>query len=117
MGDYDKAIEFHSKGLEIRKQIFDEPHPEIAYSYHNLATDYLKAGDSGKALEFAQKAVSGNLRVFGEQHQLVAESFQTIGLIYLETGEYQKALQAFNKALGNREGYISGSSPGYRRCL
>ena len=55
-GDYDAALEYYNKALDIRKQVLGENHPDTATSYNNIGAVYLRKGDYDAALENYNKA-------------------------------------------------------------
>lgn len=52
MGDYDKALEYYGKALEIRESKLGKDHPSTAMTYNNIAGVYRAKGDYDKALEY-----------------------------------------------------------------
>ena len=55
-GDYDTALEYYNKTLDIRKQLLGENHPDTATSYNNIGAVYDDKGDYDTALENYNKA-------------------------------------------------------------
>jgi MinD-like ATPase involved in chromosome partitioning or flagellar assembly len=41
LGEYDKSLAYSKKALNIRKNIFDKPHSDLAMSHNNIAMIYL----------------------------------------------------------------------------
>ena len=99
LGDYDKALEFKNKALEIRKEVLGEKHRDTASSYDNIGIVYEELGDYDKALEYHNKALEIRKDVLGENHPDTASSYNNIGVVYDYLGDYDKALEFKNKAL------------------
>ena len=99
LGDYNKALEYYFKALEIRKDVLGEKHPNTAGTYGNIGVVYHNLEDYDKALEFYNKALEIDKDVLGENHHDTAISYNNIGVVYDELGDYDKALEYHNKAL------------------
>jgi tetratricopeptide (TPR) repeat protein len=99
LGDYNKALEYHFKALEIRKAVLGENHSDTAISYNNIGNVYSYLGEYDKALEYYNKALEITKAVLGENHADTASSYNNIGVVYDELGDYDKALYFKNKAL------------------
>ena len=54
---YDKAVEYDLKAIEIKKSISGETHSSIATSYGNIASTYEKLGQNEAAIEYRLKAI------------------------------------------------------------
>ena len=55
-GDYDKALEYYEKALEISESKLGKDHPSTATTYNNIALVYEAKGDYDNALEYFLKA-------------------------------------------------------------
>ena len=99
LGDYDKALEYHFKALEIRKSLLRENNSDTAMSYINIGAVYDELGDYDKALEYDFKALEIYKAVLGENHPDTAMSYNNIGIVYSILGDYGKALEYHFKSL------------------
>lgn len=99
LADYDNALEYLNKALEIRLSSSGETHPDVALSYNNISSVYRNLGDFENAMEYGNKALEIRLSVFGRNHHDVALSYNNIGTLYADLGDYGKASEYFNKAL------------------
>ena len=111
LGEYDKALEFYNKALEIRKEVLGEKHTDTAMSYNNIGAVYENLGDYDKALEYYFKALEIYKAVLGEKHRDTANSYNNIGVVYDDLGDYDKALEYHNKALEIREEVLEEDHP------
>jgi tetratricopeptide (TPR) repeat protein len=102
LGEYDKALEFNNKSLNIRLNIYGEKHPDTARSYNNIGTVFSSLGEYDKALESLNKSLNIKLKIYDEEHPDTATSYNNIGTIYKSLGDYNKALESFNKSLNIR---------------
>ena len=98
IGDYNKAIEYHEKALEIRINALGENQPEL---YNNLGISYDGLGDYGKAIEYHEKALEIRINTPGENqnHRNIIRSYVFLGKIYYGLGDYGKAIEYYEKAL------------------
>ena len=109
MGEYQKAIEYYEKGLEISTAIRDQS--AIANSNHNLGNAYLNLSEYQKAIQCYVKSLETST-VIGDQLG-IASSNGSLGNAYLSLGEYHKAIQYFEKgleistAIGDQSGIAS----------
>ena len=99
LGDYNKAIEYHEKALEIRINTLGESHPDIADYYNNLGVVYNDLGDYGKAIEYYEKALEIRINILGENDPDITFYYSNIGESYHGLGDYGKAIEYYEKAL------------------
>ena len=99
LAQYDKALEYYQKALEIRKQVLGESHPDIALSYYNIGNIYHSQGDYDLALEYYQQSLAIRKQVYGESHPDVALSYNNIGVVYCTQGDYALALEYYQQSL------------------
>jgi tetratricopeptide (TPR) repeat protein len=97
--NYNKALEYHEKSLEIRKKTVGENHLDVASSYNSIAFLWHSKGDFDLALEYSEKSLEIKLETIGDNHTAVAISFNNIGIIWNSKGNNVKALEYFNKSL------------------
>lgn len=117
LGDYDKALEYYFKALEITKDVLGEKHRDTAMSYNNIGAVYDDLGDYDKALEYGFKALEIKKDVLGEKHPDTAGSYGNIGIIYAELGDYDKALEYLIKALEIFKEVLGESHPCTQQTL
>jgi len=101
--EYDLALEYNFKSLQIRKEILGEKHPDVAASYNNIGIVYYDKGEYDKVLEYYFKTLQIDKEVRGEKHIYVADSYDNIGNAYNAIDEYDKALEYHFKALQIRK--------------
>ena len=107
-GEYDKALEYFHKSLEINERIGNLK--GIAGSYNNIGVVYYEKGEYAVALEYLQKALK--LRERMGDVQGIAASYNNTGIIYMDMGAYSKALDFLKKGLDLQEriGDLEGSA-------
>ena len=98
-GEYDKAIKYFEKSLNIELKALGEEHPNTAETYNNLGLAYHHKGEYDKAIKYFEKSLNIVKRVLGENHPYTAKTYNNLGMIYYSKGEYDKAIKYFEKAL------------------
>jgi tetratricopeptide (TPR) repeat protein len=97
-GDYDKALEYYGKALEIMESKLGKHHPSTATTYNNIAVVYLAKGDYDKALEYYGKALEIRESKLGKDHPYTAATYNNIAGVHYAKGDYDKALEYYMKA-------------------
>lgn len=98
-GDYNKAKEYYSKALEIRKYIFKPNHASIAHTYNNLGATYNYLSDYDKALECFEKSIKINKEHYPENHIRYANLYCNLGVLYSNKNDSENALYYYNRSL------------------
>jgi tetratricopeptide (TPR) repeat protein len=98
-GDYEKAIEYYEKGLEIDEKTLPPNHPSLATSYNNIGAVYRNMREYSKALSFLEKGLEIDEKTLSPDDPSLATSYNNIGLVYANMREYSKALSFYQKAL------------------
>lgn len=60
-GDYDRAMEYYNKSLNIKERIGDEP--GMASTYYNIFLIYETKGNINKAIYYLEKCVEIECRI------------------------------------------------------
>lgn len=91
IGDYDKAIEYLNKGLEVR--IAEGDKADISKSYNVLSSYYLTVGELEKAKESVETSIALSQEIGSLESQIY--SYSTLSEIEREMDNYKAALDAF----------------------
>jgi tetratricopeptide (TPR) repeat protein len=110
-GNYDTALEYFEKCLNIRFKYYGDSHPDVANSYDRIGNIWNTKGEYDKALEYYEKCLNIEFKYYGDSHPNVAISFDRIGDIWNTKGEYDTALEYFEKCLNIRFKYYGESHP------
>ncbi|MHA2035540.1 MAG: tetratricopeptide repeat protein [Promethearchaeota archaeon] len=98
-GEYDQALQYHKKVLEITKKQ-NRFRFMIAQIQMILGGAYVYKGELDKALEHHKKSLESGIESNAFNHRLVkAVSFTNIGIIYRQKSDLSKALENFKKSL------------------
>jgi tetratricopeptide (TPR) repeat protein len=99
LGQLERALEFQLKALEIREQVLDKNHPDLAISYDNLSKIYQDLGQLERGLEFQLKALEIREQVLDKNHPDLATSYNNLSLIYKALGQLERARPYAQKAV------------------
>ncbi|CAF1390096.1 unnamed protein product [Rotaria sordida] len=98
-GEYNMALEFYTKSLDINEKTLPPNHPNLARSYNNIGSVYDTMGEYSKALSYYEKDLEISLKAFPPNHPSLATSYNNIGFVYNNMGEYAKALSSYERSL------------------
>jgi tetratricopeptide (TPR) repeat protein len=99
LGEYEEAIKFYDKSLEIFQNILPPYHPSFASIYNNIGSVYDNMANNSKALSYYEKALEICQKSLPPNHPDLAASYNNIALVYEKMGEYSKPLSSHKKAL------------------
>ncbi|CAF4597741.1 unnamed protein product, partial [Rotaria socialis] len=97
-GEYQQAVTFYEKDLEISQKTLSADDPELATMYNNIGAVYNNMGEYSKALEYYEKSIKIKEISLPPTHPDLAISYNNIGLVYNNMGEYSKALEYYEKS-------------------
>ena len=94
--EYDKALEYHFKSLEIHKELVGEQNFDVAISLGNIGNVYSKQFEYDKALQYYSKSLEMYKQLFGNKHIYVAMSYNNIANLFVDRLQYQSALKYYH---------------------
>jgi len=94
-----RALDYHTRSLEMRKNIFGEEHPAVADSLNHLGNVYADQGEFQKAIDCYTRSLDLRRSHFGEEHPDVARSLNSLGTVYSDEKKLDKAIDYFSQAL------------------
>ena len=115
-GEYDRAIEYYEKCLEIELDKLGHDHPSVARSYNNLGLAYDNKGEYGRAIEYYEKSLKIYLEKLGHDHPDVAISYGNLGAAYDNKGEYDRGIEYYEKSLKIRLDKLGHDHPDVAHC-
>ena len=99
-GQYEKALEYHQKSLDIIEKLFSPGnYPDIATSKSNLGKTYSRLGRHQEALLYFRASLDIRKSMYGDNHNDVAASYEQIGDGNLGLKQYEKALDNYSLSL------------------
>lgn len=97
--NYHQGYAYHQAALDIRQQLFDANHPQIATSYLNLATYYEVMNYYDQELNYLEQALQIQLDILGSVHKDVARSYYQLANRYRTNGDLEKATGYYLRVL------------------
>ncbi|MDH5229587.1 MAG: tetratricopeptide repeat protein [Gammaproteobacteria bacterium] len=106
IGQYNSAISYYEKTLEIYKSNSESDMTAIADTKNNLAMVWNALANYDKAIELLQDALADDLERLPLSHPTIAIRHNNIGLTWYSLGQYNKAITHLELALkSNLENY------------
>jgi tetratricopeptide (TPR) repeat protein len=99
LADYNKALEYNQKYLDINLNHFGLEHPTVATAYHEIGRVWTVKGELDKGLNYFQEAMAIRVKTLGADSRLVTKSYHNIGVIWKNKGEFDKALEVNQQCL------------------
>jgi CHAT domain-containing protein/tetratricopeptide (TPR) repeat protein len=100
---YDEGAAAAQLELDIRREIQEEDHHEIAMAVSMLGTLLHAAGDYERAESLLRESLATRRRVLGEEHPRVAFDLNELGLVLRDAGKYPEARPLLEEALALAE--------------
>jgi len=98
LGDYDRALTYGEKALEIKLLNYDVDHPSVAKYHANLGKVLQRLGRAEEAIPYFQRAYEIALKRFGESHKRSIGALGELGDAYADAGRLKKARRLYTKA-------------------
>ncbi|MFH2094535.1 MAG: tetratricopeptide repeat protein, partial [Bacteroidota bacterium] len=98
-GEYDKAMEYYGKSLEIHRK--NNNKQGIAELLNNIGIIYDDTGEPLKALDYYHRSMDIYVET-GDEYGL-AYSYNNLGSLYFIQGDMQRALDLYQKSAGMQE--------------
>jgi tetratricopeptide (TPR) repeat protein len=110
-GEYEEAITFCEKSIEIYKKTLPSNHPDLGGSYNTIGVVYRKMGEYSKALSFYEKALAIRQQSLPPNHPDLAAFYGNIGGVYGSMYDYSKSLLSHEKALVIQQQSLPSNHP------
>jgi len=110
-GEYEKAIIYAKRALELAEETFGAESPDVAESLNNIAQLYVVQGHYHQAEPLLIQSLEIRKKAFGANHPDVAESLNNMGFLYYKQGEYDKAESLYKQSLTIRETALGPDHP------
>ncbi len=113
LAEYEKAIIFYQKALEIDEKIVGKEHSNYATRLHNLATVYRKQGRYDEALEKFEEALQIDEKTIGKEHPSYAIRLNNLANVYYSQSRYEEAIEKYKEAMRITEKTVGKEHPSY----
>ncbi|MCL2578362.1 MAG: CHAT domain-containing protein [Defluviitaleaceae bacterium] len=120
LNDYEKALEYALRSLEICVKNHGKNHPVTAEAYINAGDCYVAAGDYEKAINYGHDALDIFLSRLGANNLKTSNAYHFLSSAYSAINETDKAMDYARKALDsarNSDGYNHSSIIGALRLI
>lgn len=94
-GHLEKGEAYFRQAIELRNQIYNEPHPEQAQSLTNLGLLLNDAGQPQQAMPFLQQALDIRVNTLESGHMLIHDAYNNLAMSHHESGQFQQAIDAY----------------------
>ena len=98
-GNYEEALKYFQKDLEISEKVLGKKHPDTAATYNNLAGVYQAQGNYEEALKYFQKALTISEKVLGKNHPNTASTYNNLGILFYYMNRYEESMKYLRTAL------------------
>ena len=110
-GEYDTALEYYKKSLDIYIATIGPNHPDTASTYTTMGQAYYSKGEYDTALEYYKKDLDISLATIGPNHPHTATTHFSLGALYESMGDKKQALASLQKALGIYKATLGSTHP------
>ena len=110
-GDYQEALSYYEKCLDIEEETLPADHPSVATSYNNIGSVYLSMGQYHNALSYYEKSLNIRQKTLSANDPDVTTSYNNMGSVYRSVGKYSKALFYFEKCLAIEQKTLPADHP------
>ena len=97
--DWQKALEYFQKALDIEEKVLSPDDPSLGATYNNMGTVYRNMREYTKALLCYEKDLQISQKSRPPNHPHTAVLYNNIGMVCFKTGECSKALMFYEKVL------------------
>ena len=98
-GDFDSALDYHTRALSILERVLPPDHTDLALGYSNVGSAYCGLGQYEHALDYQKKALEIMCDSLEGTHPSIALQCINVGNLYLNLGDYESGLEYHQRAL------------------
>ncbi|TPN87537.1 CHAT domain-containing protein [Aquimarina algicola] len=101
--DFDKALEYFYKSVDIKTKLLDAENHSLIVSYRHIGDILTSKGEYKSALKYLEKSKDIVEKIYGIYHLETAYTYFDLGLFYSKVGFYDQALEYYQKCLKIQE--------------
>ena len=98
------ALDYKMKALELRKEVQEENHPDIARILNRIGLSHGALHNREEERKYKEDALEMRRRALGNNNNSVAVSLNNVGCTYVKLGNYEKGFDFFTEAYNIRKG-------------
>ena len=106
--EFDAALQYHKKSLEMRLKIYGPDHPLIADDYNNIGLIYSRQKNYKASIKYHADALRIRKLNYGESSFQVADSYENLAIVYKESEDFERSEENYLKALQIRNTIFNG---------
>jgi tetratricopeptide (TPR) repeat protein len=109
-GEYDSAMPYYVKSLNMRIKLFGPENLAVGNSNYLIGINYHEKGEYNSAIQHYEIALELYLKLLGENRSKIANVYEVIGNAYYCLSNFPKAMENYCKTLKIREVCFSGDN-------
>ena len=110
-GDFQEALSWYKKVLDIQENILGKEHLDTATTYENIAYAENECGNYDESFKWYEKALKIRKSKLGKEHPSIGSIYHNIGKLVGDQGREDLAIDWDLKALKIREKYLGKDHP------
>ncbi len=96
--DFNKCLGYYQQALDIAKQVYPDPSPELAGAYERFGIAHWLIDDYATSIAWYEKALAHLDSLSPKNTRTYLKIYNNLGLTYFTLGHYRKAHDFFKKA-------------------
>jgi tetratricopeptide (TPR) repeat protein len=112
-----RALELGTDALEMRQQLHQGDHPDIARSLHNVAVSMWLLGDHSGARKLLEQVLRMRQRLYRGDHLDIVRSLDSFAEVLLTLGDPVQARGLYEQALAMAQRLYEGDHPDIARAF
>lgn len=117
LAEYDRAVIFYEKALEISEKNLGKEHNDYANILNNLAGNFDSLGEYEKAVQLYLQVLKIDEKTVGKENHGYAQGLNNLALAYSSLGRFDEAASALEQAIRIDEKTIGEEHPSYANSL
>ena len=120
MEDYDAAMEYHKKAMDIALSYYQEGHYKVGWAYTRIGETLIFMKKYKEAQEYLQKALGSVQPMYGDSHRKTQELYLSLGLASYSIHDWKNVYSSLNKIVPELERDLQNSrndSAEYKKSL
>ena len=118
--DYDAAMEYHKKALDIALSKYHEGHYKVGWAHERIGETLIFMKKYEEAQSYLQKALSSIQPMYGDSHRKTQEVYLSLGLTSFALHDWKNVYSSLNKLVPELQRNLQDSrndSAEYKKSL